>query len=184
MKLSGNLIFILTLIFSCNPFLPEEPGSGGKEEFNPPVTSSDVITNFLNAVNNKNISNYRTCFDQANFMFIPDPYDTLEEYKEILKQWNFDIEIEVMDRIFSLTSDSTKTLSLRMETISQDSLEEYTIFYENYEIYIESDKNYYARGKLSFTIQKNHGFWYITQWKDFKGDTTDWGEIKAIFYAK
>ena len=184
MKRYGNLIFILTLTFSCNPFQPEEPGTEGEDNFNPPVTSSDVIANFLNAVNDRNISNYRTCFNPTDFLFIPDPYDTLEQYREIFKQWNFDTEINVMDRIFSQTSDSTNILSLRMETISRDSLEDYTIFYEDYELYIEADENYYARGKLSFTIEKNHGFWYITQWKDFKGDTTDWGEIKAIFYGK
>ena len=184
MRQYGNLIFLSILIFSCNPFSPDEPGSWGEGEFNPPVASNYVVENFLSSINYRNISNYRSCFNPENFIFSPDPSDTLGQFKEILTRWDFDAEVQSMDRIFSFVGDTSGILSLRLETISKDSMEDYVIYYEDYELYISGSENYYARGKLSFKIIKVEGFWYISEWKDFRGDTTDWGEIKAIFYTR
>ena len=181
----GWLIFLLATVFSCDLFQPREPEpGGGGGDFESPISPGIVVKNFVAAYNARNIDNYRDCFDQDHFIFLADPIDTVNPSTgSRFQNWNFAAEDSVTISIFSAldTSSLLPPILLQLSPLTCDSSADSARFYEQYELRLDLSVYQYGRGNLKFSLVRIDNFWYIKTWEDFKGDTTDWGEIKAAY---
>lgn len=170
---------ILSLLFlNCGLFRTRSPQSpsGGGSVWQLPTIPSIVISNLKNSYEARNIENTLRSFS-SNFIFLADPRDTLLAPRGKFANWNLSVETSVTNAIFG-----QGVITLIFSNPQENTSENTSLIYEDYELTIFSNPNLYGKGKAKFTLKKElDGLWYITLWEDTKVDTTDWGQIKGNF---
>lgn len=190
-------IFFLIALTSCGLFSTRDPESpdSDKSTYIPPNKAVDVITNFKNAIIEKNSENYKSCFlDTINFSdkrytFVPSP-DAYALYQSLFDNWDLDDEKRTFYSIISKLPEGT---SPQLELTNYDFFDQQP----NSETYI-SDYKIIIRhniqgldtafaGTLQFMMIRNpsNSYWYIQKWTDTNpsNDTINatWSILKAQF---
>jgi len=185
MHSTSHLIFLSTvcgllstvLLSGCffdtrNPAAP----SGGGSDWQLPTTPDGVFTNFGNAYNGTNLTNYLRSFTD-DFVFQADPRDTLLAPRGRYANWTRDVESQVTASFFN-----QGTVALNFANPQGSTGENTADWYQDYELRISGAASLYARGKGHFLMRKDtDGFWAVYRWEDVKTDTTDWGQIKGTY---
>jgi hypothetical protein len=193
------LIYFLipVLLAGCGLFKtrnPESPDSG-KTNYLPPTSADIVITNFTNAIKEKNAENYLACLSDStstqdrNYQFIPSS-DALSRYQGIFDNWNKASENRFFYTLKSnIPVNVSPILDLKNFPYQYDlSLPDSVIYTSAYTLDINynlSGLPIQFSGTLQFAIHRNNnGYWYIQKWTDTKptNDTTStWSILKAQF---
>lgn len=182
-----GFLFIFAL-YSCNLFkLPEppEPSPGG-EDWLFPDSPSNVMQNFINSVNNFNISLYLRCFDRNEFQFYPEDRLVNGPSGELYRNWDFEVESTRVTNLFNSLDmghiPSPIVLNLSYTVI--DSVENLVRLRAEYDLTVyltESPGSAHAVGESQFTLQRDQAnLWIITEWYD-QADSgyLSFAEVKA-----
>jgi len=195
--MKNTLLIILTLLITaCGLFEtrePEEPESGNVS-FIPPSSASIVVSNFINAFNEKNTENYTACFadttlgDSRPFRFIPSS-EAEARWSGFFANWSVENERRYF---FSMTTklsvDVAPEITLsnsRFDIMTPDS----AVFTSNYYVKISHSLTTAPtdfQGYMQLTIlPKINGLWAIQRWEDISNDKdsikSSFSTLKAIF---
>lgn len=190
---------MLIVLQSCDLFstrTPELPDTG-RSTFQPPFTPEIVISNFTNAVKEKNIDNFAACFSDtsknfsASYRFIPST-EALGKFGTLFFGWNIESERNAFSSLISnMDSDVFPILNFsnneqyQFEIKQQDS----AIFESDYHLTVNHESQTIETvfaGTLRFLIKSgSDGTWSIEQWTDMNpsGDSilVTWSSLKAGF---
>lgn len=188
------LLFIL-LIQGCDLFntrTPEDPDTG-RSTFQPPTQPSIVVSNFRNAISEKNIDNYLLCFSDnsvdssiGKFIFHPS-VDASTLYPGLFDNWGSENERKYFNSLKSrLPSDINPIILFKNESYGISQPDSVVITYKYYLKlnFVDNsiDKEYAGTIQLTLVSQKN-GLWSIFRWQDIKSpnDTIDatWSKLKG-----
>ncbi len=186
------LTFSLTLS-ACGLFETREaaPPDTGKSSFVPPTSPNIVISNFISAVDEKNVENYIACLadtaqsDKYYFYFKPTA-DAFALYSSIFGNWSLHSERNYFNTMISAMPDDVnpdiKLLNTRFEVLLPDS----AVFVADYNLIVEhsiASVNKQFSGTLQFTIYpRNNGLWSIKTWYDLQNNADSiqsWSFLKA-----
>ena len=181
-------ISIILVLNSCNLFkLPEppEPSPGG-EDWLFPDSPSNVMQNFINSVNNFNISLYLRCFDKNEFQFYPEDRLVNGPSGDLYRNWDFEVESTRVTNLFnSLDLGHIPTpIVLNLSYNLIDSVENLVRLRANYDLIVyikESPGSAHAVGESQFTLKRDQtNLWSITEWYD-QADSgyLSFAEVKA-----
>ncbi len=198
-KFSIILTYILIFVFfsGCELFKtrnPESPDTG-KSNYLQPTSADIVLTNFTNAIEDKNAENYIACFSDStslhdrNYQFIPSP-DAITRYPGIFDNWNKASENRFFYALKSnIPENVSPNLELKNFPFQYDLSQPDSAIYTS-EYYLTVSNNIPGiptvfTGTLQFTIHRNsNGYWYIQKWIDTNpsNDTNQtWSILKAQF---
>ena len=193
MKKSITNIILIFLLVSCNLLEtrdPELPNSD-KSSYLPPTSPNIVISNFINAIVEKNTENYILCFSSdtdENVFTFQATADAYAIYTSIFDHWDTDDERGYfLSMISNLDEDSKPVVvfsNQKFDVLSPDS----SVFIADYSLNISHNlatiENDFT-GTLQFTLYpKTDALWCIVRWIDIKNtqDTLDsWSILKAVF---
>lgn len=199
-----QLLIILSLtifLSSCELFNTRdpEPPDGSREGFQPPTSAKIVIDNFINAIENKNSSNYRACFadttqgDPRDYYFISSS-DAYSQYPTTFDEWTAFSEEQFFQSMLSILSDdSSPKLTLKNRSTFDVLLKDSAVLITEYQLEIEHNseglENLFG-GTMQFTLYPNeNNFWSIQRWSDNKQTSYDeteatWSILKARMINK
>ena len=188
------IITYFFLLLGCeNPFATREPEAPITKQSTwiQPTSPDYVMVNLINAIGEKNITNYIRCLadtssSNKNFNFVAEPSVALKN-PGLFSRWQKEEELNYLNQLMLyLPTDSTSKLVLNSlrENSSQDSvilIQEYTL-----NLGLKCDDNSCPRllqGQVEFHLSKsNEDLWFIHSWVDFAtGDEPTWSELKAFF---
>ena len=205
MKSFNNIVLSLLLTFllsvtSCNLFKtrqPEDPNTG-QSSYHPPTSPDTVISNFINAILEKNSENYNLCFsdtsksDKFNYYFISSSDASI--YASLFQNWNIISEQRFfVSLITKISSDVQPEIIFSNSTYHFDvKTPDSAVFITDYYLHVEHNLpsvNKTFAGTLQFTITSNpkNGLWGIYRWTDSRpSSATDtvkatWSILKAQF---
>ena len=183
----------MLLLSGCGLFETREPESPdtGKSSFIPPTSPNIVISNFISAIDEKNVENYIACLadtaqsDKFYFFFKPTA-DAFALYSSIFQKWNLYSERNYFNKmIIAMPSDVYPKIELqntRFEVLLPDS----AVFVADYRLTVEhsiNSVNTLFIGTLQFTVfPRDNGLWSIKTWYDLQNnaDTVQsWSFLKA-----
>jgi hypothetical protein len=184
-------LFGLLTVIGCGVFEPREPEAPSQSGLNyrPPTDPTIVIANLQNAIDQKSIANYMSCFTDPvrtsqQFAFIP-ASDALALYGGVLQRWTLTEEQAYFQNLVARSPGnafSSLTLQLESSSVSADSV----IYSYNYALVFEhSDPSFprTAKGITWFTLRPdNNNFWAIQRWTDFTTpNAVSWSHFKGKF---
>lgn len=194
-----GIIYIFTLsvvvLAGCDIFgtrSPEEPDTG-RSSFQPPTQPSIVISNFKNAVSEKNIDNYLLCFSGSSvdssigkFVFQPS-VEGNSLFPGLFENWGMDNERKYFNSLKSkLPAEVNPVILLKNEIYGVSQPDSVVISYEYYMKlnFIDNSIEKEYSGTMQLTlIPQNNGLWSIFRWQDIKSqnDTIDatWSKLKG-----
>lgn len=173
----------MALCLSCDWFGLREPEPpGGPPYWEHPTTPDAVLRNLENALNFQLPDNYMASLDEF-FVFAPDPSLQGSQYENWGKAAE-DTVIRNMMAQLDLGKPTPINADLRVTGEWSDGPSSY--YYNlSYEIivYTSNGNIYGARGTSKLNLVKNPDtkLWDILTWEDFRGDSTSWAEVKAVF---
>jgi len=181
----------LFLTAGCGLFGPRDPEPPNQSSLNflPPTEPSLVIANLQNAVDQKNVQNYASCFADPLaggrvYVFIPSP-EASAQYGPALSGWTAAQEQSYFQNLVA-RSPSTAFASLLLT--NKDSLvtsDSVVYGYHYVFTFVHNDPGFpkIAQGNLQFTISNDKkNFWSISRWVDFKtGNDITWSVFKGKF---
>jgi len=192
------ILIILFTVSGClkNPFYTRnsQQPAGTTGTWETPATPEVMIANLMYAYNEKNIQNYRDCFD-SGFVFsaFEDSIEAEAQGNGYLFQfWDKAVEIMTAENIFATFSQNDNHLDLIMG-ISIDNPDNIgdtlAVLYRNYTLtIIRSDSlqtdTTAAEGLASFTLnQTSLNLWTICLWEEVPSGRSDydWGDFKAEY---
>lgn len=195
-KINVLWLIILAAGLTCeSPFSTREaqPPLSNVINWLPPTDPRLVLENLCNAIQNCNVAYYIRCLHDQ-FTFVADENEVSNHNPDAwkFKDWNFQIEQEVMTRMFNLFRDTIRvdnqTIEMSLDRTEQADIEsphDSTRLYRDYEIRIYHSYPEYPtllKGTSIFIMKEDAGgFWSISTWEDIKRDTLDWGALKGIF---
>ncbi len=180
----------LFMLAGCSLFEPREPEppSQSSSNFRPPTTPDIVISNLQNAITQKNLQNYISCFSSpANnlrgFTFVPSQGLAIQ-----LGSWTYEREYAFMQELISNAQPNgfcNLLLTPKTSLIFSDSVD-YTFDYTfTFETLPSENFPSTAHGNLEFKIGvDNSGTWSIYYWDDNElPNSTDntWSSFKHKF---
>ncbi len=191
------LVSVLIFIGGCDMFKtrnPETPDTG-RSSFLPPTGPDIVISNFVNAIEQKNTENYVACFsnpktgDEGNIYIFSASADATARYPGLFDTWNIDSERGYFNSLVSqIPTEISPVLMLtnnRFDILSPDS----AVYIADYLLFIDFVETNYPK-KYSGTFQlsiapHSSGNWSIYNWQDIKknNDTipSTWSILKGQF---
>jgi len=190
----AGLVILLAIPGGCSLFEPREPEAPTQSSANfvPPTEPRIVVSNLQNAIAEKNLENYMSCFAdparvQRGFGFVPAP-TALSAYPRLQGSWTYTDERNYFQELIiqGLSPGfSGLILTLRSSSVSSDSV----IYNFDYTFTFETKPQHNfastALGNLQFTIGvDNNNLWSIYYWVDNDlGGTNDitWSEFKGKF---
>ncbi len=192
-----KLIYILfiaaTLVTACDMFStrnPEAPDTD-RSSYKPPTDASIVISNFKNAISEKNIENYMRCFlnnssdSSDEYSFTPSA-DGYSMYPGIFDHWGAEEERAFFKSLnLQLPTGITPLLELTNEQTNNPQPNSWIYTY-NYKLVLDTtnsnlSKKYSGTMQLTLVLLKS-GYWYIANWSDFKSkDDTTWSILKGQY---
>jgi hypothetical protein len=138
--------------------------------------------NFRRSVEDQVESDYqRTLAD--SFSFHPDVADSIDGLslwgEDRYLDWNYDVEIQVMGRIFTLADSLTLSFSDTTETQEENRAEREA----DYELRVKSDGNWTTyEGTARFLLAKVGSEWSLYKWKDQRSEAAEfdtWGVLRG-----
>ena len=186
------LLTIITLT-GCGLFETREPETPdtGKSSFVPPTSPNIVISNFISAIDEKNVENYIACLadtaqsDEYYFYFKPTA-DAYALYSSIFGNWTLYSERNYFNTMISaMPADvypDIKLINTRFEILLPDS----AVFVADYDLTVQHsiasvEKRF--SGTLQFTIYpRSNGLWSIKTWYDLQNNADtiqSWSFLKA-----
>ena len=181
----------LFLMAGCGLFGPRDPEPPNQSSLNflPPTEPSIVVTNLQDAVDQKNVQNYVSCFADPSkggrsYVFIPSA-EASAQYGPALSGWTATQEQSYFQNLVAKspsTAFSSLTLTNKDSLVTSDS-----VVYGYHYIFTfgHNDPGFpqTAQGNLQFTIATDkNNFWSITRWVDFKtGNDITWSVFKGKF---
>ncbi len=196
-----TISFVLTLLLvSCEWFTarePEKPDSG-TSNFEPPTDYSIVISNFKNAISEKNLENYLACLadeskDKFGFSFNPSAR-AQAQYPSLFLDWGVTDENQSFNSLInSMEKPVNPRLNLYYEADGFENKQpDSAVFAADYILKIDHNVESIPAdrfgGSLHLTIRRNKsGLWSIYRWLDQQSSVNDsientWSEMKALFY--
>jgi hypothetical protein len=186
-----SLLLITGIAGGCGLFEPRDPEEPSQSSLNnrPPTEPSIVIANLQSAVEQRNPTNYITCFSDVArgaqpFIFIPSA-DAAAAYGGTLSTWTLDEERSYFQNLVARSGQqayASLTLNLKTTTVTSDSV---VSAYDYILVFEHSDPGFpkTARGSLQFTFREDaSNFWAIQRWVDFKSTTdVSWSDFKGKF---
>ncbi len=185
-------LLVLVSLAGCDIFqarTPEAPETA-RSTYTFPATPDLVISNFTNALIEKNVQNYLACFVDSSyssrvFRFIPSPGAT-SRYPAFLSGWNLKAEQDYLNNVFSKMSTAGQiSILLSSESYSRyaDSVQ-YTAVY-TMQIPVKgasSPAQYSGQMRLSMIVDSRPA-WIISTWEDTKiGTAESWSDLKGSNY--
>jgi hypothetical protein len=181
------------MLACTNPFNTrdiEEPEIGGNSAiYDPPVSSSIVMTNFRYSIIQENISNYMNCFvDPAlaynfTYNFIPDPSAETDKFRV----WDLYHEESYLNTVFKQSINISLEFfdDITFTNISQspDSVQTNSFRYELRIIFEEEDAVFIGTARMKL-IKNVNALWQIYYWEDTKAadiESRSWSNLKATF---
>lgn len=191
MKLNFILFLICLLVVGCDVFstrTPEQP-SDNNSVFIPPTEPYLVISNFEDAIKNKNLDNYLKCFNNTNFKFFPS--QLASSYFSIFSNWSYEQERQYFNSLnINILHGSSPMLNWYEKQPIFENLDS-AVFESLYKINFEfNDKSipteYHGKIRLVMKLDKN-GLWNINSWYDYNNTQQDstynsWSMLKAKLY--
>jgi len=181
------------ILQSCGIFETRDPESptDDKSSYLPPTSANIVISNFINAIQEKNTENYIANFS-ANTNDFPYSFQPTANayaiYTSLFETWDIDDERRSFLAMISNLSEETKPVlaisNQKFDVLSPDSavfIADYILNLSHNLGSIDTDFS----GTLQFTIiPKSDGLWYIQRWVDIKtqlDSLESWSILKAVF---
>jgi len=159
----------------------------------PPTDPRLVLENLTNAIQNCNVAYYIRCMNDQ-FRFKADENELSSHNPDAwkYKDWDFQVEQEVITRMFNLFRDTVRVdnqvIEMDLTRTDQADIEsphDSTRIYRSYQINLYHSYPEYptvTKGTFIFILQEDAGgFWSISGWEDIKQDTLDWGAFKGMF---
>lgn len=182
------LPLLIVLALACNnPFstrTPEEPPANGGAAILPATSPERVLNNLEESTRAKSIQDYLDVFSD-DFVFSPDPVDSLAWEQYFRTPWNKDREYEFALNFF-LQSSQDSTFSVQMETyapLEYDSgVQMYTYYYKI--VYGGQEiEEVTVRGRAWLYFREDQeGKWSIFLWADHRvSSAPTGGELRAQF---
>jgi len=187
------LIMLVISLNSCGLFEtrdPEDP-TNNKSSYLPPTSANIVISNFINAIQEKNTENYMANFSANNseelFVFQPTA-NAFAIYTSLFDSWDIDDERRsFLSMVSNLTEEAKPVLAIsnqKFDVLSPDSavfIADYILNLSHNLGSIDTDFS----GTLQFTLfPKSDGLWCIQRWVDIKtqqDSLESWSILKAVF---
>jgi hypothetical protein len=181
----------LGILTSCGLFEPRTPEDPTQSSLNfrPPTDPTIVISNLQNAIDERNVANYASCFTDPSkagrpFFFTPSA-DAGAQYAGVFSGWTFTQEQSYFQNLVaksSPTAFSNLLLTMKSTAVTADSVSysyDYILTFEHNETGFPKT----AKGNLQFTlVTDNSNFWTISRWIDFKtGEDITWSMFKGKF---
>jgi hypothetical protein len=188
------LSFFIFTIACDNPFATREPEPPSTIQSNwiQPTSTTIVLANLSNAIEEKNKSNYLRCFadtsvSSKDYVFVPDPA-VLAANPGVFSQWNKEAEANYVNQLYSyLPKDSLITVKFTRETDDID-MQDSIIVRKNYTVKMHDrcDADNCIEtiiGLAEFRmIRTQDDLWYIYRWRDESvSDSLTWSDHKARF---
>lgn len=186
------LLVLMLLPFSgCDLFntreaeSPEQPRSN----YQLPLTSDQLIENFINSHKDKNLQNYLACFPDSSFTnkvyrFVPSN-GAVSIYPSFAEGWFKKDEEQYFNNLKSKIPTNipvTVTLTNQISQQQGDSV----IFSASYTIsapFQESNIPVFYQGELKFYLSRDSRLvWVITYWEDSKNTEPGWSDLKGRLY--
>jgi hypothetical protein len=178
-----NLLFIKSVIMltlflaTCQNIFstrtPEDPVNT-RSDWIPAYTPEQVVTNFLNAITERNVENYAACFIDSSYSekiyrFVPDP-NVAADHGDIFNSWSLDKEEEVIRQAFALVPlDSTIVLSFTRD-ISEITASDSIVLVREYKFVLNHTQALLPtifKGQSEFWLSEDsRGEWAIYHWLD------------------
>ncbi len=193
MKTSHAILLISVSISpaACSLFetrSPEEPSQSGCD-YRPPTAHGDVLINLQNAIAQKCVDTYSSCFADPSrtsrpYTFTP-AAEASAQYPSVFTSWTFAEEQSYFRNLVARKRQNgfaNLLLTPKDSVITADSVTysfDYTLTFEHTETGFPST----ARGNFQLTLgTDNNNFWVIYRWIDFKTtDDISWSSFKGKF---
>ena len=183
---SGLLIFYFIALSCNNPFqtrIPEKPPPGGAA-IKPANSAENVLYNMRIAFDSLSIQDYLDAFSE-DFIFIPDPEDSIEYENDFRTVWNKDRETEYATNLFThVRSDSLGKRSVSIPISNYEYKPGEDMYEYNYVIELKDAVTDTLRGRAWLYLKEYpDGKWYIYQWVDHRVQiyTNTWGVLRASY---
>ena len=181
------MVFTALWAASCNlftPRTPEEPQSAVSSTlaFRPPTVADVVLTNLTNAFVSLSAVDYARTFSPApttdnlttsDFVFTPAP-ETAGVAATLFQNWTILSERRFFENFRSQTQrGSTPQFQLTIDerNITSPTELQLSVSYRLTASYNAADIPSVCRGRAVLRLlQSPQGFWYIREWRDFRGD--------------
>ena len=181
-------IFSLVLFLSSCDFLSTrtaEPPDGSNSGFVPPTSPDIVISNLTRAVNDLNVDDYISCFEENLYEFIPSS-DVYGQYAGVFSTWTLQKERSYFSSLILEKKDESTTELLISDIDYEINSTDSSVIYASYSWDMKEDVRDYSifNGSLRFTLCRDvSGLWYIKKWTDYSSsnETETWSRVKAIF---
>lgn len=189
-------IIIIVVLVSCGLFetrTPEEPDYNSTT-YIPPTTKDILISNFIQAIKEKNLVNYIACFSDSSqvgaksYVFIPS--SSVVFSKSIFTNWNIDSEKQTFNTLIKNMPETYPELSFSNTKYDNQQADSVNFIGDYYLLvnHIESSKPKEYAGTMQLTLyKKTNGLWAISQWIDLNSSVNDtikysWSHLKEYFY--
>jgi len=190
----GVLTGITALFFAVtacnNPFKTREPEvnpNPGGVAIQPANSPENVLYNMKVSFENLSVQDYLDTFSD-DFIFVPDPEDSLEYENEFRNTWDKQNEKDFINNFsLSIKSDSLTTNYVAFVTSKYEYKPGQDMYEYNYVLeVVDKDKNadWTFRGRAwLFLKEYPDGKWYIYRWVDHKVQATmlTWGVLRALY---
>ncbi len=192
-KISLVIILFFSLInFSCDLFNTRTPetASGTRSTYSFPDRPSVLISNFTNAIVEKDAQNYQLSFTDSSytprvFQFLPSQ-GAVTQYPAFLNGWTVKSEQQYLSNVISKLGNDRLMLTLT-EAKYTLFLPDSANYLANYSIELPtrsgmSQLKYVGQINLSLVCD-NRSKWVVGTWADYKtGSLPSWSDLKGLSY--
>jgi hypothetical protein len=183
-----SLFFGALLLASCNLFTPRTPEApqsivSPTLAWQPPTVSDIVLVNLANAFASLNAIDYARTFSPApttdnftasDFVFTPAP-ETAGSAGTLFQNWTIVSERRFFENFRSQVQRGASPqfqITIDERNIGSTTELQLSVSYRLTTTYNATDIPTVCRGKAVLRlVQSPQGFWYIREWRDFKGES-------------
>ena len=183
-----SLTSFLIILASCNnPFetrTPQQPATGGVT-VKPANTPENVLYNMRVTFEALSVQDYLDVFSD-DFVFNPDPEDSIEYEDRFGSVWNKNREIDFANNFFLAVNADTLAHNSVSVTLFKYSYRPGQDMYEydyEVEIVIKEKLTVLSGRAWLFLREYSDGKWYIYQWVDhrYEKKKITWGVLRALY---
>lgn len=184
---------IYSMLFtSCDIFETRDAESPvqPKSNFLQPVTPEDVITNLINALQDRDVENYLSCLSDSNFagktFHFSASAGASAQFPQLTGMWDKENERQYFNNLRTRIPEDAQ-ISLTLSNSNYNQLVDSSVFTATYTLNIpQNESNIPATysGDLRFSlIRDSRSLWSIYFWVDIKKDNSpSWSELKGRLY--
>jgi len=180
-------LFLIILASCNNPFetrTPQQPATGGVT-VKPANTPENVLYNMRVTFEALSVQDYLDVFSD-DFVFNPDPEDSIEYEDRFGSVWNKNREIDFANNFFLAVNADTLAHNSVSVTLFKYSYRPGQDMYEydyEVEIVIKEKLTVLSGRAWLFLREYSDGKWYIYQWVDhrYEKKKITWGVLRALY---